>query len=159
MQAYQTSQYVVPRGGMILGKWRSCFQGNSESKLNIQSACAMNTRYYRHITYQCPVYLSCLFKVRFIVMDLLIWIFPTFLLWYKYSMIRIWKCFPVPVRPTGPVSFCFNLDVQSYRNGAAWDYECSRALLLTVISMTSTFDIFVINGSLVGLFLLLPLGE
>jgi hypothetical protein len=24
-QAYQTSQYVVPRGGIFLGKWRSIF--------------------------------------------------------------------------------------------------------------------------------------
>jgi hypothetical protein len=25
VQAYQTSQYVVPCGGMFLGKWRSSF--------------------------------------------------------------------------------------------------------------------------------------
>jgi hypothetical protein len=25
VQAYQTSQYVVPRGGIILGKWHSSF--------------------------------------------------------------------------------------------------------------------------------------
>jgi hypothetical protein len=25
VQAYQTSQYVVPRGGIFLGKWRSSF--------------------------------------------------------------------------------------------------------------------------------------
>jgi hypothetical protein len=24
-QAYQTSEYVVPRGGIFLGKWRSSF--------------------------------------------------------------------------------------------------------------------------------------
>jgi hypothetical protein len=28
VQAYQTSQYVVPRGGIFLGKWRSFFAGN-----------------------------------------------------------------------------------------------------------------------------------
>jgi hypothetical protein len=44
MQAYQTSQYVVPRGGMFLGKWRSSFAGNSDGKMNVQSACALNTR-------------------------------------------------------------------------------------------------------------------
>jgi hypothetical protein len=25
VQAYQTPQYVVPRGGIFLGKWRSSF--------------------------------------------------------------------------------------------------------------------------------------
>jgi hypothetical protein len=29
VQAYQTSQYVVRRGGIFLGKWRSSFAGNS----------------------------------------------------------------------------------------------------------------------------------
>jgi hypothetical protein len=28
VQAYQTSQYVVPRGGIFLGKWRSSFAGS-----------------------------------------------------------------------------------------------------------------------------------
>jgi hypothetical protein len=46
VQAYQTSQYVVPRGGIFLGKWRSPFAGNSDGKMNVQSACALNTRYY-----------------------------------------------------------------------------------------------------------------
>jgi hypothetical protein len=45
VQAYQTSQYVVPRGGIFLGKWRSSFAGNSDGKMNVQSACALNTRY------------------------------------------------------------------------------------------------------------------
>jgi hypothetical protein len=45
VQAYQTSQYVVPRGGIFLGKWRSSFSGNSDGKMNVQSACALNTRY------------------------------------------------------------------------------------------------------------------
>jgi hypothetical protein len=44
-QVYQTSQYVVPRGGIFLGKWRSSFAGNSDGKMNAQSACALNTRY------------------------------------------------------------------------------------------------------------------
>jgi hypothetical protein len=45
LQAYQTSQFVVPRGGIFLGKWRSSFAGNSGGKMNVQSACALNTRY------------------------------------------------------------------------------------------------------------------
>jgi hypothetical protein len=45
VQAYQTSQYVVPRGGIFLGKWRSSFAGNSDGKMNVQPACALNTRY------------------------------------------------------------------------------------------------------------------
>jgi hypothetical protein len=44
-QAYQTSQYVVPRGGIFLDKWRSSFAGSSDGKVNVQSACALNTRY------------------------------------------------------------------------------------------------------------------
>jgi hypothetical protein len=46
VQAYhQTSQYVVPRGGIFLGKWHSSFAGSSDGKMNVQSACALNTRY------------------------------------------------------------------------------------------------------------------
>jgi hypothetical protein len=45
MQAYQTSQYVVPRGGIFLGKWSSSFAGNSDGRMNVQLACALNTRY------------------------------------------------------------------------------------------------------------------
>jgi hypothetical protein len=45
VQAYQTSQYVVPRGGTLLGKWRSSFAGSSDGKMNGQSACARNSRY------------------------------------------------------------------------------------------------------------------
>jgi hypothetical protein len=45
VQAYQISQYVVPRGGIFLGKWRSSFAGSSNGKMNGQSACALNTRY------------------------------------------------------------------------------------------------------------------
>jgi hypothetical protein len=44
VQAYQTSQYVLPRGGIFLGKWRSSFAGSSDSKMNVQSVCALNTR-------------------------------------------------------------------------------------------------------------------
>jgi hypothetical protein len=43
-QAYQTSQYVVPRGGIFLGKWRS-FVGSSDGNMNVQSACPLNTLY------------------------------------------------------------------------------------------------------------------
>jgi hypothetical protein len=42
---YHTSQYVVPRGNIFLGKWRSSFAGNSDRKMNVQSAGALNTRY------------------------------------------------------------------------------------------------------------------
>jgi hypothetical protein len=45
VQAYQTSQYAVTRGGIFLGKWRSSFAGTSHGKINVQSACALNTRY------------------------------------------------------------------------------------------------------------------
>jgi hypothetical protein len=45
LRAYQTSQYVVPLGGIFLGKWRSYFAGSSDGKTNIQSACALNARY------------------------------------------------------------------------------------------------------------------
>jgi hypothetical protein len=44
-QAYQAPQYVVPRGSIFLGKWRSSFAGSSGGKMNVQSACALNTRY------------------------------------------------------------------------------------------------------------------
>jgi hypothetical protein len=49
VQAYQTSQYVVPRGGIFLGKWRSSFAGSSDGKMNAQSACALNTQYKQYI--------------------------------------------------------------------------------------------------------------
>jgi hypothetical protein len=45
VQAYQTSQYVVPSGGTSLGKWRSSFAESSDGKMNVQSACALNTPY------------------------------------------------------------------------------------------------------------------
>jgi hypothetical protein len=35
-QAYQTSQYAVPRGGIFLGKWHSTFTGSSNGKMNVQ---------------------------------------------------------------------------------------------------------------------------
>jgi hypothetical protein len=43
--AYQNPQYVVPRGGISLGKWRSSFAESSEGKMNVQTACALNTLY------------------------------------------------------------------------------------------------------------------
>jgi hypothetical protein len=45
VQAYQTSQYVVPLDGIFLGKWRNSFAGNSDGKMNAQSACALNFAY------------------------------------------------------------------------------------------------------------------
>jgi hypothetical protein len=44
-QAYQTSKYVVPCGGIFLGKWRSTVAGNSDGETDVQSACALNTLY------------------------------------------------------------------------------------------------------------------
>jgi hypothetical protein len=41
VQAYYTSQYVAPRGGIFLDKWLSSFAGNSDGKMNVQSACAL----------------------------------------------------------------------------------------------------------------------
>jgi hypothetical protein len=35
VQAYQTSQYVVPSGDIFLGKWRSSFAGNSDGKMKV----------------------------------------------------------------------------------------------------------------------------
>jgi hypothetical protein len=46
VQVYQISQYVVPHGGIFLGKWRSSFAGISEGKLNVQSTCDLNPRDY-----------------------------------------------------------------------------------------------------------------
>jgi hypothetical protein len=48
VQAYQTSRYMVPRGGIFLGKWRSPFAGSSDGKMNVQSACTLNTQYKRY---------------------------------------------------------------------------------------------------------------
>jgi hypothetical protein len=45
VQAYQTSQYVVPRGDNFLGKWRGSFVGSSDGKMNVESICALNTQY------------------------------------------------------------------------------------------------------------------
>jgi hypothetical protein len=38
VQAYQTSPYVVPRGGIFLGKWRSSFAGCSDGKMSNKPA-------------------------------------------------------------------------------------------------------------------------
>jgi hypothetical protein len=51
VQAYQTSQHVVPRGAIFLGKWRSFFARSSESKMNAQSDCVLNTYLYYPVTY------------------------------------------------------------------------------------------------------------
>jgi hypothetical protein len=59
VQAYQTSQYVVTSGGIFFGKWRSSFAGNSDCKMNVQSACVLNTLYLK-IYHDC--YLSLLFQ-------------------------------------------------------------------------------------------------
>jgi hypothetical protein len=44
VQAYQASQYVVPRGGIFLGKWRSSFARRPDGKMNALTACFLNTR-------------------------------------------------------------------------------------------------------------------
>jgi hypothetical protein len=36
VQAYQTSQYVVPRGGIFIGKGPSPFVGGSDGKMNVK---------------------------------------------------------------------------------------------------------------------------
>jgi hypothetical protein len=54
VQAYQTSQYVVPHGGSFLGKWRSSFAGNSDGKMNVQSACTQNTRHKPIKSFELP---------------------------------------------------------------------------------------------------------
>jgi hypothetical protein len=59
VQAYQTSQYVVPCGSIFLGKWHSSFAGSSNGKMNVQSACALNTPYYIY-TYLCVCFLAAL---------------------------------------------------------------------------------------------------
>jgi hypothetical protein len=43
VKAYQTSQYVVPCGGIFLGQWRSSFAGSSDDKMNVQSSCALKS--------------------------------------------------------------------------------------------------------------------
>jgi hypothetical protein len=47
VQAYQTSQYVVPHSGIFFGKWRSSFAGNSDGKMNVQSACGLDIPYFK----------------------------------------------------------------------------------------------------------------
>jgi hypothetical protein len=54
VQAYQTSQYMVPCGGIFLGKWRTSFAGNSDCKMNVQTACALNTQYVLY--YLCLIF-------------------------------------------------------------------------------------------------------
>jgi hypothetical protein len=43
VQAYQDSPYVVPPCGIFLGKWRNSLARSSDGKMNVQSACALNT--------------------------------------------------------------------------------------------------------------------
>jgi hypothetical protein len=38
LQAYLSTQYVVPRGRIFLGKWRSIFAGSFDGKINVQTA-------------------------------------------------------------------------------------------------------------------------
>jgi hypothetical protein len=89
VQAYQTSQYVVSRGGIFPGKWRSSFAGYSGGKMNVQSACALNTRYmqgvsecivmpYRmhrrdHLDYKIHFAFDLLFMVHFTTVSRAIW--------------------------------------------------------------------------------------
>jgi hypothetical protein len=42
VKAYQTSQYVLPPGGIFLCKWRRYFAGKSEINIYVQSACVLN---------------------------------------------------------------------------------------------------------------------
>jgi hypothetical protein len=52
-QAYQTSQYVVPRGAAFFSaSGAALFAGSSDCKMNVQSACALSTLYnfkYAHL--------------------------------------------------------------------------------------------------------------
>jgi hypothetical protein len=43
VEAYQTCQYVVPRGGLFLYKYRDSFTGSSDGKIDVQSDCNLNT--------------------------------------------------------------------------------------------------------------------
>jgi hypothetical protein len=52
VQVYRTFQYVVPHGGIFLGKWRSSSAGNADGKMIAQSACALNTQYNADNTIQ-----------------------------------------------------------------------------------------------------------
>jgi hypothetical protein len=42
VRAYQISQYVVLRGSIFLGKWRSYFAGGSDGKMIVQSSSDLN---------------------------------------------------------------------------------------------------------------------
>jgi hypothetical protein len=41
----------VQHGGIFLGKWRSSFVGSSDGKMNVQSACALNTQYIEYCSF------------------------------------------------------------------------------------------------------------
>jgi hypothetical protein len=47
VQGCQSSQCMGPRGGIFLLKWCSSFAGNSDGKMNVQSAYALNIRYMK----------------------------------------------------------------------------------------------------------------
>jgi hypothetical protein len=51
VQAYQTYQHMVLHSGIFLGKWHNAFAGSSDSKMNVQSACALITQYNYLLTY------------------------------------------------------------------------------------------------------------
>jgi hypothetical protein len=70
-QAYQTFQYVVLRGGVFLGKWRSAFAGSSDGKMNGQSAYALNILYI-------PVRFSHRFCVHLSFLSFLLYIAAAF---------------------------------------------------------------------------------
>jgi hypothetical protein len=53
---------VVPRSGIFRGKWRSSFAGSSDGKMNVQSACTLNTRYLAN-TEQTQIVLS-IFRIK-----------------------------------------------------------------------------------------------
>jgi hypothetical protein len=58
---------VVPRGDIFLGKWRSSFAGNSEGKMNVQSACALNT-WYIHLLSHASYMPSHLSHLNFVIL-------------------------------------------------------------------------------------------
>jgi hypothetical protein len=62
---------MVPCGSILLGKWCSTFTGSSDSKMNVQSACALNTLYLLPLLYV-HHYIQCLMDiVNFLLLILL----------------------------------------------------------------------------------------
>jgi hypothetical protein len=63
----QTSQDVVPCSGIFLSKWCSSFAGSSDGKMNVQSACALNTQYMSVLFLFFPLKLSvCVIKFQLV---------------------------------------------------------------------------------------------